>query len=186
MLIPKVLSVLHNGPSGVVLLVQFERRCWTLVWAMYCRECSQPKSPPKTPRVPMMPVCSGFAMEHIVTVLWGLCTNHVLVVSDYLLVRGISLAKSRSCHSCLCLSHWVDLPVWCAVVHTLWSGRQFWEVEKTRTLPYHPQSDWVMERLNQSLLNMLSVHIAGMSIYLFLCLLIRQVCTSWLATHHSN
>ena len=71
----------------------------------------------------------------------------------------------------LCVNHQGDsefpTPFWCSQILTHRPGRNFeaglikemcslLDIKKTRTSPYHPESDGMIERFNRTILNMLS------------------------------
>ena len=143
-----------------------------------CEKCQKSKGPLKTPRAPMQIVGASRPMERIATDILGELpvtdkgNRYILVVSDYytkwteafpmpnmeartvadIIVREvvsrfgvpyiIHSDQGRQYESQLFLEM-------CKVLH----------IKKTRTTPYHPQSDGMVERFNKTLVRMLKSYI---------------------------
>ena len=97
--------------------------------------------------------------------------KYVLVVGDYFTkwVEAYAMPNMEAGTVAeLFVSRFVHVSVWCARRSSHRSGRNFESallkevcqllgVVKTRTTPYHPQSDGLVERFNHTLLNLLSM-----------------------------
>ena len=174
-LVPKVLEMLHNGPSGGYLRVMKtlhkvrERFYWPCLkddvelWCRQCKESSQRKSPSKRPRAPTMPVRTEFPMERIaMDILGPLSFSHrgnkyVLVVTDYF-TRWSEAHPLPNQEAITVARILVDETICRFVVPWFLHSHQganfesklvkevceLLGVEKTRTTPYHPQSDGVV------------------------------------------
>ena len=143
-----------------------------------CSFCSQKKPPNKKKRAPMQIVETGFPMERIAMDI--LCelpvtsggNKHILVISDYYTkwtecfampsIEAKTVAK-------LLVEEVIVRFGTPYVIHTD-QGVQFesnlfqemcrlLQIQKTRTTPYHPQSDGMAERNNRTILTMLSAFV---------------------------
>ena len=143
-----------------------------------CSFCSQKKPPNKKKRAPMQIVETVFPMERIAMDI--LCelpvtsggNKHILVISDY-------YAKWTECFAMpnmeaktvakLLVEEVIVRFGTPYVIHTD-QGVQFesnlfqvvcrlLQIQKTRTTPYHPQSDGMVERNNRTILTMLSAFV---------------------------
>ena len=135
-----------------------------------CDICSRGKAPPRTKRSPMTLTGSGYPMERIATDILGPLpetdkgNRYILVISDYFTkwVEAFPIPDQRAETVAKCLVDEVvsrfGVP---SYIHSD-QGRQFeselyqevcflLDIKKTRTTPYHPQSDGMVERFNKTL-----------------------------------
>ena len=139
-----------------------------------CEQCAKSKSPTKTKRAPMQIMGAGVPMERIAMDILGELpltskgNKYILVVSDYFTkwVEAFAMPNMEA----RTVAEFVvqEVVTRFGVPYTIHSdqGRQFEDkvftemckllhVKKTRTTPYHPQSDGMVERYNKTLLSML-------------------------------
>ena len=140
-----------------------------------CQKCMQKKDPTKTKTAPMQTVRSGYPMERLAVDILG-----EFPVTErgkkYILVLGDYFTKWTECFPMINMeSETVAKIIINEVIsrfgipNTIHSdqGRQFesnlfhelcklLQIQKTRTTPYHPQSDGMVERFNKTLAYMLS------------------------------
>ncbi len=144
-----------------------------------CETCSKRKGPIPRKRAPMKIVRSGYPFERIAIDILGELPQtangykYILVISDYFTkwTEALPLPNMEACTVAKVL---VD-EVLCryGVPQTIHSdqGRQFesnlfqemcklFDIEKTRTTPYHPQSDGMVERFNRTLATMLTAYVS--------------------------
>ena len=143
-----------------------------------CDICARRKEPLKTKRAPMEIVRSGFPMERIAVDILGELpitergNRYILVIGDY-------FTKWTECHA---MPNMEASTVASILVEQVVSrfgipyfihsdqGRQFesklfsemcklLQITKTRTTPYHPKSDGMVERFNKTLTAMLSAFV---------------------------
>ena len=143
-----------------------------------CEFCARRKDPLKTKKAPMELVRSGFPMERIAIDILG-----ELPVTEegnrYILVIGDYFTKWTECHAmqnmeASTVAHILVEQVVSrfGIPYTIHSdqGRQFesrlfkemcklLQITKTRTTPYHPKSDGMVERFNKTLVTMLSAFV---------------------------
>ena len=143
-----------------------------------CDICSRRKEPLKTKRAPMEIVKSGFPMERIAIDILGELpitergNRYILVIGDY-------FSKWTECHAmpnmeastvASILVEQVVLRFGIPYFIHSDQGRQFesklfsemcklLQITKTRTTPYHPKSDGMVERFNKTLTAMLSAFV---------------------------
>ena len=144
-----------------------------------CDTCSRRKSPSKTKRAPMQTVQVGYPMERLATDILGEFpeTEHqnryILVVSDYFSKWTEAFPMPNM--EAKTVARIIVNEVICrfGVPNAIHSdqGRQYesqlfsevcllLQIQKTRTTPYHPQSDGMVERFNKTLVTMLSSYVA--------------------------
>ena len=145
-------------------------RCDVQDWCRKCDVCARRRGPHKKTRAPMAKYNVGSPMEHIaMDILGSLPTfdngnKYMLVVSDYFTrwVRAYSIADQENQTIADVLTKEFicrfGVPL---LIHTD-QGRNFesklmaevcelLDIKKTRTTAYHPQSDGMVERFNQTL-----------------------------------
>ncbi|MES9883736.1 MAG: DDE-type integrase/transposase/recombinase [Sedimenticola sp.] len=175
-----------GGHLGIAkVCAKLKCRCYWSGWqedveifCKECLECGSRKSPTKHTRAPMVANCAGSPMEKIaLDILGPLPTSkdgnrYILVISDYFTkwTEAYALPNHRAKTVAKTL---VDeficrygAPM---IIHSDqgsdFESKLFKEVcvllaiKKTRTTPYHPQSDGQVERFNRTLLDMLSKHV---------------------------
>ena len=148
------------------------------IYVSGCEICQKGKEPIPSKRAPMQVARSGYPMERIAVDIMGELpetergNKYVLVVSDY-------FTKWTECYP---MPNMEAVTVAKLLVEQLFTrfgvpeqihsdqGRQFesnlfaemcklLQIDKTRTTPYHPQSDGMVERFNKNLCAMLRAYI---------------------------
>ena len=144
-----------------------------------CEACTRRKEPCPTKRAPMQIVRSGYPMERIAIDILGELpqTNkgnkYILVVSDYF-TKWTEALPMPNMEACTVAKILVE-EVLCRMgipqkIHSD-QGRQFESnlflemckilgIQKTRTTPYHPESDGMVERFNRTLATMLTAYVS--------------------------
>ena len=144
-----------------------------------CETCAKRKGPNQTKKAPMQVTRSGYPMERIAVDILGELpeteqgNKYILVVSDYFTkwtesypmpnMEAVTVARLMI-EQMICR---FGIP---RKIHSD-QGRQFesqlfsemcrlLQIEKTRTTPYHPESDGMVERFNRTLCGMLSAYVA--------------------------
>ena len=143
-----------------------------------CEKCQKSKGPLKTPRAPMQIVGASRPMERIATDILGELpvtdkgNRYILVVSDYYTkwTEAFSMPNMEARTVADIIVREVvsrfGVPY---IIHSD-QGRQYesqlflemckvLHIKKTRTTPYHPQSDGMVERFNKTLVRMLKSYI---------------------------
>ena len=145
-------------------------------WCKECSDCAFRKSPPSTPRAPMKPVYVCNPMEKIALDILGPLpvteagNRYVVVISDYFTrwSEAFPLPNQEATTVAKKLTEdWICCFGASYSIHTdqerNFESKLFAElcelldVRKTRTSPYHPQSDGLVERLNRTILMMLNI-----------------------------
>ena len=144
-------------------------------WCANCRNCIARKTAPPHRRAPLQPVRVGYPMEMVaVDILGPFPKNesgncYILVAEDYftkwLEVWAIPNQEAKT----IAQKFLEEMFLRFSLPSRLHSdqGRQFegklieelcrlLQVEKTRTIPYHPQGDGLVERANRTILSMLA------------------------------
>ena len=144
-----------------------------------CDACSKRKGPIPSKRAPMQIVISGFPMERIAIDILGELpetprgNKYIVVIGDYFTkwTEALPIPNMEACTVAKVLVENVlcrfGIP---QVIHSD-QGRQFESnlfqemckllgIHKTRTTPYHPQSDGMVERFNRTLAAMLSAYVS--------------------------
>ena len=140
-----------------------------------CRKCAERNDPPKKSRSPLIVEQSGYPMERVAIDIIGPLpkTNngnrYILVAVDYFTrwpeAYAIPNQEARTIAQKL-VDEWVCRYGVMQRLHTD-QGRNFESdvfkeitdilgIKKTRTTPYHPQSDGMVERMNRTLKSILS------------------------------
>ena len=145
-------------------------------WCKACKACATRKSQPKRRRAPLQSEGSGLPMQRIAMDILGPLpeteqqNKYILVISDYFTKWTESFPMKNMEAKTVAeqlISNFIcrfGVPYY---IHTD-QGRNFESslisemchslgMTKTRTTPYHPQSDGLVERFNRTLLNMLSI-----------------------------
>ena len=144
-------------------------------WCASCCSCTTRKTPAPSRHAPMGTITAGYPMQIVAADLLGPLpesengNSYILVVADYF-TRWMEAFPLPNQEATTVANKLVDdvflrfsIP---EQLHTD-QGRQFesqllhevcklLNIHKTRTTPYHPQSDGLVERFNRTLLNMLS------------------------------
>ena len=178
-LVETVLTSLYDSPSGGHLGISKtlakvrEHFYWPQLredvhqWCRQCTSCSARKSPTIKARVQMVPSLAGNPMQGIAADILGpfpttrTGNKYILVVSNYFTRWTETYGVNTLVDEWICRFGAPE------AIHTD-QGRNFEAVlfsemcqllgiNKTRTTPYHPQSDGLVERLNHTLLTMLSI-----------------------------
>ena len=136
-------------------------------WCRECERCAQVKSPTTPARAPLVPLYSRSAHgASSIGYRWTLPKTSIiiLVISDYFTrwAEAIGLPNQEAAIVAQALmSEWICRYGAPESIHTD-QGRNFesklfsehcslLDTHKTRTTPYHPQSDRLVERLNRTL-----------------------------------
>jgi transposase InsO family protein len=148
-------------------------------WCQQCQECQARKGPPRAPRGGMQQYIVGAPMERIALDILGPLPEsnrghkYILIIADYFTrwteaypmpnQEAVTVAR-------LLMEEFVCRFGVPRQVHSD-QGRQFesgvfqelcrlLRIDKTRTTPYHPQSDGLVERFNKTVEDMLSKYIS--------------------------
>ena len=148
-------------------------------WCQQCEKCSRRKSPQQPGRAPLVSSCPGYPFERIALDIMGpLPTTesgqkYILVVGDYFTkwTEAFPLPNQEAKTVAEKLVNEVISRFGAPErIHTD-QGRNFeaqlfkemcnlFSIEKTRTTPYHPQSDGMVERMNRTIQDMLAKYVA--------------------------
>ena len=183
--IGSVLQQLHSSPSGGHLgmfktLEKVRSRFYwpgqrhdIEDWCRACELCAARKSPPRRNRAPMQQVLAGGPFQRVAMDILGPLpltdrgNKYILVLGDYFTkwVESYPIPNMEAkTIANVFVSHFVSRFGAPDVLHTD-QGRNFESeevclllgVQKTRTTPYHPQSDGLVERFNRTLLDLHSI-----------------------------
>ena len=175
----------HLGMEKMLARVK-ERFYWpghhkdTQNWCRNCATCSARKNPPQKPRAPLQSIRTGYPLQMVATDILGpfpeskTGNKYILVVADYFTRWTEAYPIPNQEATTIARKLTDEFFFRFSIPEQLHSdqGRQFeseviaeicrlLEVAKTRTTPYHPQSDGLVERFNRTLLSMLSTAAAG-------------------------
>lgn len=145
-------------------------------WVRECSACARCKSGPGVGKAPLKQSQVGYPLDRIAVDIVGPCpvtedgNEYIIVVQDYF-TKWVE-AYSTPNHTALTVGDKLATEFFCrfGVPTQLHSdqGREFesdlfsylcslFGIEKTRTCPYRPQSDGLVERMNRTLKQMLSI-----------------------------
>ena len=181
----EVLKLLHEGVGGghlgaeKTLSCLKERFYWpghyadVPDWCYSCTVCSSHKDSPTKCRAPLQNVEAGYPLQMVATDIMGPFpqtaaeNTHILVISDYF-TRWVEAYPIPNLEATTVAKKLIFLRFGAPEQLHADQGQNFESnvitelckmlgIIKTRTTPYHPQSDGLVERLNRALLNMLAL-----------------------------
>ena len=144
-------------------------------WCSTCPKCARRKTPSRSNRAPLRGVSTGYPMQIVAVDIVGpispgeTTNRYILVASDYF-TRWVEAYAIPNQEAVTVADKLID-EFFCRFSIPLQlhsdQGRQFeadvmrevcrlLQINKTRTTPYHPQSDGLVERFNRTLINMLA------------------------------
>ena len=143
-----------------------------------CEKCTKRKDPNMTKKAPLQAVRSGYPMERIAVDILGELpltekgNKYILVLADYFTKWTECFPMANMETSTIAKIIMDEVISRFGTPGTIHSdqGRQFesnlfrefcklLQIDKTRTTPYHPQSDGMVERFNKTLTSMLSTFV---------------------------
>ena len=182
----EILSACHSSPTAGHLGVEKtsekikQRFCWpgmqedTKLFVSRCPECQKRSGPPKKYHHALVEWQASYPFHHIGIDFMGPLplsngNKHILVIGDHFTkwYEAIPLPDQTAITTANALvDHWISRFGCPQSLHSD-QGRNFesklfeqlmqlLEVDKTRTTPFHPQSNTVIERMNKTLQNMLA------------------------------
>ena len=145
-------------------------------WCRSCKTCASRKDPPRRPRAPLKNMKAGYPLQIIATDIIGPFptsaegNKYILVASDYFTrwVEAYAIPNLEATTVAQKLTKEFFLRFGPPEQLHADQGRNFESsviaeicntlgIVKTRTTPYHPQSDGLVERLNRTIINMLAL-----------------------------
>lgn len=189
-IVPEILGELHSGMLaghfGVNRMCNLirQRFYWpgfyrdAKQWCDRCPPCATRKMPPKHPRAPLQPIIVNTPGEMVATDLTKMPrskrgNSYILVVQDYFTKYVDLYALPNQEATSVAQKIFEEFITQHGTPVTLHSdqGKQFeskivkelneaFGIRKTRTSPYHPQSDGQVERFNRTLKDMISKHVS--------------------------
>ena len=149
-------------------------------WCRQCEKCSKRKSPQATARAPLISSCPGYPFERMALDIMGPLpttesgNKYILVVGDYFTKWKEAFAIPNQEAKTVAEKLVNEVIARYGAPEKIHSdqGRNFeaqlfkemctlFNIEKTRTTPYHPESDGMIERLNRTLQDMLAKYVSG-------------------------
>ena len=173
------------------------------MWCKTCSHCAARKNPTHTRRAPLQSMLAGYPMQIVAVDIVGPFPSgesgntYVLVASDYF-SRWVEAYGIPNQEAVTVATKLVD-ELFCrfSIPEQIHSdqGRQFesnlvqeicklLHVNKTRTTPYHPQSDGLVERFNRTLISMLATTVHELSVEWDKCL--KKVCMAYNTSVHPS
>lgn len=147
-------------------------------WCKSCNECAQAKAGPGCGRFPLQQSATGCPFDRVAVDIVGPCpvsengNEYLIVMTDYFSKWTEAFAVPN--HTAMTVADKLVTEVFCrfGVPSQLHSdqGREFESelfanvcnllgIEKTRTCPYRPQSDGLVERMNRTIIQMMSIFV---------------------------
>jgi len=148
-------------------------------WCRQCEKCTKRKSPQTNARAPLVSSCSGYPFERIAIDIMGPLpvtesgNKYILVVGDYFTkwkeAFPIPNQEARTVAEKL-VKEIIARYGAPEQIHSD-QGRNFeaqlfqemcllFNMDKTRTTPYHPESDGMIERMNRTIQDMLAKYVS--------------------------
>ena len=174
----------HLGVTKTVELVR-ERFYWYGLqhdvedWCRQCEKCAKRKSPQTTARAPLVSSCPGYPFERIALDIMGPMpttesgNKYILVVGDYFTKWKEAFAIPNQEAKTIAEKLVKEVISRYGAPEKIHSdqGRNFeaqlfqemcvlFNMDKTRTTPYHPESDGMIERMNRTLQDMLAKYVS--------------------------
>ena len=148
-------------------------------WCRQCEKCARRKSPQATARAPLVSSCPGYPFERIALDIMGPMpttesgNKYILVVGDYFTKWKEAFAIPNQEAKTVAEKLVKEVISRYGAPEKIHSdqGRNFeaqlfqeicvlFNMDKTRTSPYHPESDGMVERMNRTLQNMLAKYVS--------------------------
>ena len=170
----------HMGKRRTLLKIQsrfywYKMRDYISRWVRTCDRCQRRKRPGKNPRAPLKKYTVGYPMERICMDICGPLietprgNKYILVICDYFSKWSQAFALPDHTAKTVAetfVTKWVALWGCPLSLHTD-QGRDFEStlfketcnllgIDKTRTTPYHPSSDGLVERENSTIAQILN------------------------------
>ena len=148
-------------------------------WCRQCEKCARRKSPQAMARAPLVSSCPGYPFERIALDIMGpmptteSSNKYILVVGDYFTKWKEAFAIPNQEAKTVAEKLVKEVISRYGAPEKIHSdqGRNFeaqlfqeicvlFNMDKTRTSPYHPESDGMVERMNRTLQNMLAKYVS--------------------------